>query len=121
MYYTCIIPVCTGDEVACPACSQQQSYDVIIDNYCTADFGQSNVQYLRFSLGLIINPIEFRGSYSAASNKQCDRQVRRHGMPRLSLTLTFDRLTLKLVSESHQSGKLPSKFGRATRPGLRLA
>ena len=44
--FTCInydIPVCTGDEVSCAACVQQRSYDNIIDNFCTADFGQLNI------------------------------------------------------------------------------
>jgi len=40
-----ITRVWTGDEVACRACSHQQSYDTVIDNYCTADFGQLNIQY----------------------------------------------------------------------------
>ena len=37
------MPVYTGDEVSCAACVQQRSYDNIIDNFCTADFGQLNI------------------------------------------------------------------------------
>ena len=35
------------------------------------------------------------------NNKQCGRRFGRHAMPRPSVTLTFDRLTLNLVCELH--------------------
>jgi len=57
-------------------------------------------------------------------NKQCGRRVRptRYAPARRpSVTLTFDRLTLKLVCQSHLSwGTLIPKFGDARPLGSRI-